>query len=76
MEDAEQLVLESAAASGNVAVLRYFLKRKPTLDVISQSLRYAIQGGVEIWGVLLEHNHDLIGWQFGHRGDLIEKVTR
>jgi len=61
MEDAEQLALESAAASGNVAVLRYFLKRKPTLDVISQSLRYeAIQGGVKIWRVLLQHNHDLI----------------
>lgn len=77
LEGSEQLVLESAAASGNIAVFQYLLKRNVSIDVKSQSLRVkAICGGVEIWKVLLEHNHDMINWVFGHVADLIGMVVK
>lgn len=77
LKGSEQLVCESAAASGNVSVFRSVLERDPTkIDVLSQTLRLnAITGGVEIWKVLLAYDREVIQWGFGHRADLIGMVV-
>ncbi|KAI4118683.1 MAG: hypothetical protein LQ338_007360 [Usnochroma carphineum] len=70
-----QLMLEQAAQHGNAAVFRFLLQQQPGA-VISDDVRSkALEGGVEIWKVILDHKPELINYDFGEKGDLVAMAT-
>lgn len=70
-----QLMLKQAAQHGNAAVFRFLLQQQPEA-VISDDVRLnALEGGVEIWKVILDHQPELINYDFGEKGDLLAMAT-
>lgn len=70
-----QLTFAQAAQYGNAAVFKFLLQQQPE-PVISDDVRSrALEGGVEIWKVILEHKPELINYDFGEKGDLIAMAT-
>lgn len=70
-----QLMLEQAAQHGNAPVFNFLLQQRPE-PVISDGVRSkALEGGVEIWKVILDHNPEFINYDFGEKGDLVAMAT-
>ena len=70
-----QLMLEQAAQHGNTPVFKFLLQHQPEA-VISDDVRSnALEGGVEIWTVILNHKPELINYDFGEKGDLLAMAT-
>lgn len=70
-----QLMLEQAAQHGNAAVFGFLLQQQPE-PVISDLVRSnALEGGVEIWQLILDHRPELINYDFGEQGDLLTMAT-
>ena len=67
----DQKMLVTAAQYGNVSVFEYLLHKRPSTKVDDDIRSYALEGGVGIWKVILDHNPDFINWDFGEKGDLI-----
>ena len=74
---AEQFLLEHAAMFGNVDVIEYLLARGSDLDLQSHTLGcHAMEGGVEIWQVLLRHQPGLKNQHYGHAGSVVEHCVK
>ncbi|KAI4281996.1 MAG: hypothetical protein L6R35_005505 [Caloplaca aegaea] len=64
-----QLMLEQAAQHGNAPVFSLLLQQQPE-PVINDKVRSnALEGGVDIWKVILDHKPELINYDFGEIGD-------
>ncbi|KAL8771462.1 MAG: hypothetical protein Q9209_003132 [Squamulea sp. 1 TL-2023] len=70
-----QLMLEEAAQHGNAAVFRYLLQHQPDTAITDSVRSNALQGGVEIWKVIHDHQPELLNRDFGEKGDLIAMAT-
>ena len=70
-----QLMLESAANSGNVDVLQYLLQACLSIEISDDVRSAALEGGVEVWKALLAHSPGLIDRDFGEKGDLISMTA-
>lgn len=68
---ANQVVLESSAAHGNVPVFRYMLTRHPAPEITENLRYYAMFGGVGIWQALLQFKPECINWPIGLYGDAL-----
>ena len=70
-----QLMLEQAAQHGNAPIFGFLLQQRPEA-VISDTVRSnALEGGVEIWKLILDHKPELINYDFGEKGDLLAMAT-
>ncbi|KAI9818377.1 MAG: hypothetical protein M1827_000435 [Pycnora praestabilis] len=77
MDGSEQLVLEQAARTGNAAVFRYIVERNPQLLEASRTVGLdAINGGIEIWKIINEHNRHVMNRSWGHHGDVVHHVVK
>ncbi|KAL9020906.1 MAG: hypothetical protein Q9185_001869 [Variospora sp. 1 TL-2023] len=64
-----QLMLEQAAQHGNAPVFSLLLQQQPE-PVINDKVRSnALEGGVDIWKLILDHKPELINYDFGEIGD-------
>lgn len=70
-----QLMLEQAAQHGNAAVFRFLLQQQPEAMISDDVRSNALEGGVEIWKVILDHKPELINYDFGEKGDLLAMAT-
>ncbi|KAI9688251.1 MAG: hypothetical protein M1822_001757 [Bathelium mastoideum] len=69
--DPEQSLLGAAAMHNNTAIFRYILERTPSLLTKQKTGLQAFEGGVDIWKVILQLNHSLVNWEFGHSGNTV-----
>lgn len=69
------LMLQEAAQHGNVEVFRFLLQQRPDNQISDDVRSYALEGGVEIWKAILDHNPELINYDFGEKGDPISMAV-
>lgn len=76
-----QYLARESARNGNAALFRYLLTQYPSLlsgdnHAVDRILVNAMEGGVSIWEIILEHNPYWKDYEFsGHRGCVLEWVV-
>ncbi|KAL8991216.1 MAG: hypothetical protein Q9169_007917 [Polycauliona sp. 2 TL-2023] len=63
-----QLMLEQAAQHGNAPVFGFLLHQQPEQTISDKVRTNALQGGVEIWKAIIDHQPELINYDFGEKG--------